>query len=161
MPPLPLSISEFVLEHHVLSLAIVSAGEPWAASCFYAFDVDSVSLLVLSSEETRHGAAMLDSGRVAGTIAGQPKSISDIRGIQFVASAELLKSRAADEAYSFYCSRHPIARLRRSSVWRLSIREFKYTCNAKLFGKKVYWKRDDSSLTSPLQSQSEDADHVN
>lgn len=145
MPPLPSTISSFLFEHHVVGLATASVGVPWAASCFYAFDCVSVSLLVLSSEKTRHGAAMLDSGVVAGTIAGQPTSISDIRGIQFVANAELLQNAAADEGYRFYCVRHPIAKLSRSSVWRLSIGELKYTDNARLFGKKTCWKRDGSS----------------
>ena len=154
MPPLPSTISSFLFEHHVVGLATASAGGPWAASCFYAFDSVSVSLLVLSSEETRHGAAMLDSGVVAGTIAGQPTSICDIRGIQFVASAELLMNGAADEGYRFYCVRHPIAKLKRGSVWRLTLRELKYTDNAKFFGKKIGWTRDDNDQESFQKTES-------
>jgi uncharacterized protein YhbP (UPF0306 family) len=141
---LPSPINAFLIEHHVVGLATVSAGEPWAASCFYAFDESSQALVILSSAETRHGLAMLDHGVVAGSIASQPTSIRAIRGIQFVADAALLQSDAADDAYRFYCSRHPIARLRRSAVWRLALRELKYTDNAKLFGTKLCWRRDES-----------------
>jgi uncharacterized protein YhbP (UPF0306 family) len=142
-PALPARISAFLHEHHVVGLATVSAGMPWAASCFHAFDASSVSLLILTSEASRHGLAMLEQGLVAGTVAGQPTSIAEIRGIQFVADVQWLKDAAADEGYRFYCARHPIARLRRESVWRLSIRELKYTDNATLFGSKTLWSRDD------------------
>jgi len=145
MPALPSAIKSFLLEHHVVSLATISAGEPWAASCFYAFDPASLSLIVLSSEKTRHGAAMLEHRTIAGTIAGQPNKIVDIRGMQFVAEAEVLEGEAGNAAYALYCKRHPIARLKRNTIWRVALRELKLTDNAKLFGHKVLWQRDQST----------------
>jgi len=133
MPTLPPSFSSFLLDHHVVSLATVSAGEAWAASCFYAFEPSSISLIVLSSEKTRHGAAMLEHSTIAGTIAGQPTKIVDIRGMQFVARAEVFE----------YCKRHPIARLKRNTIWRVRLLELKLTDNAKLFGRKIFWQRED------------------
>jgi uncharacterized protein YhbP (UPF0306 family) len=145
MSTLPAIVNSFILDNHVLSVATAAQGLPWAASCFYAFDSDSASLLVLTAEDTRHGEAMLKTGLVAGTIAGQPTSITEIRGVQFLANAELLQGHAADEGYRIYCIRHPIARLKRSSTWRLAIQELKYTDNAKVFGKKVHWARNPGS----------------
>lgn len=139
---LPLAVESFMQQHHVVGLATVAAGEPWAASCFYVFDAQSVSLLIMSSETTRHGAAMLEHGVVAGTIAGQPTSIAAVRGVQFIAAAQRLQGSAQDEAYAFYCTRHPIARLKRSAVWLLALRELKYTDNAQLFASKTHWRAE-------------------
>jgi uncharacterized protein len=142
VPALPAAVRSFLQQNHVVGLATVAAGEPWAASCFYAFDAPSASLVVLSSETSRHGVAMLGNGVVAGTVAGQPKSIAAVRGVQFVAATRLLKGSAYDQAYAFYCMRHPIARLRTSSAWLLALRELKYTDNAELFASKTHWRAE-------------------
>jgi uncharacterized protein len=138
---LPEEIRACLHEHHVIGLATLWQGRPWAASCFYAFEESSASLLILSAANTRHGMAMQASGTVAGTIAGQPTSIREIRGLQLIAEVELLAADAADEAYAFYCARHPVAKLRRSDVWRLALQELKFTSNAHLFASKSSWHR--------------------
>lgn len=146
MSTLPSAISTFLYDHHVVGLATVSAGEPWAASCFYAYDPAADALIVLSSEQTRHGAAMLAHGKVAGTIAGQPTAIIDIRGLQFAGQALLLEGEAAARAYALYCVRHPVARLKKSTVWRIALAEAKLTNNASLFGHKTVWRRDGGAI---------------
>ncbi len=146
MAPLPSNIRDFLLKNHVVGLATVLAGEPWAASCFYAFDASSIALIILSSEQSRHGVAMLNHATVAGTIAGQPTFIPKIQGIQFVASAQRLHDDEQEKAYALYCARHPIARLKRSAVWRLSLQELKFTDNSLLLGNKTRWQREISGL---------------
>lgn len=138
---LPAPILAFVRDYHVLSLATWHAGELWAASCFYAVDEAHTALLILSSEQTRHGLAMRQHSEVAGTIAGQPKLIPAIRGVQFRATALLLDGPEQDAAYALYCQRHPIARLQRSAIWRLDLQEVKYTDNRKIFASKQTWLR--------------------
>lgn len=134
-------MARFLAENHVLSLAVVTDDEPWAASCFYAVDED-LSLIVMSSLETRHGAAMRDHARIAGTIAGQPSHVLAIRGIQFSATAVLLEGEARDAARSLYCQRHPVARLMRSEVWRLVLDTIKYTDNSRGPANKLHWTRN-------------------
>lgn len=152
--PLPSAIADFLREQHVVGLATLVEGEPWAASCFYAFDETDVSLVLMSSVRTRHGIAMLEHPRVAGTVAGQPSAIAQIRGIQFLADAHLLAGEAADAARALYCRRHPIARLMDSGIWRLTLAEIKYTDNAKLFGSKTRWRRarTDDPAAEPMDA---------
>ena len=142
--PLPEPIADFFTANHVLSLATVSGGMPWSASCFYAFDAQSSALVMLSSEKTRHGQAMLEHACVAGTIAGQPTSVLQIRGIQFFAEACRLEDDEKDAAFDFYCLRHPIGRVMRGSVWRLALLEVKFTDNSRIFGNKTLWRRYDA-----------------
>ena len=142
MPPLPDAIRRFLLRHHVVGLATCDErGEPWAASCFYAFDPADSDLIVLTDPSTRHGRAMLARPQVAGTIAGQPGAIAKIQGIQFSAHATLLAGDAAEAAYAFYCRRHPVARLKRGAAWRLALQQVKFTDNALVPGNKTYWQR--------------------
>lgn len=139
--PLPAAMRDFLLAHHVVGLATLWQGEPWAASCFYAFDMDEIALIVLSDPGTRHGEAMLAHARVAGTIAAQPAAVTDIRGIQFTADVGLLAGDESDAARARYCQRHPIARLMGGEVWRLRLLTIKYTDNAHLLGSKTHWQR--------------------
>ena len=55
---------------------------------FYVFDEANARLIVLTSK-TKHGGMMSRSAKVAGTIAGQPDSITKISGVQFAATAAL------------------------------------------------------------------------
>lgn len=54
----------------------------------------------------------------------------------------MLEDAAGAEAYELYCQRHPIARLKRSAVWRLDLQQLKYTDNALLIGNKTHWQRE-------------------
>lgn len=142
MQDFPEAISKFILANHVVGLATIHDGKPWAASCFYAFDTQAKAIILLTSRESRHAEGMLANTCVAGTIAGQPSSILKIRGIQFIAGARLLEGDAANDAYHLYCGRHPIARIRKSDVWILEFEEIKFTDNSKIFAGKTLWHRE-------------------
>lgn len=141
VPALSHAIASFLREHHVVGLATVVDGLPWAASCFYAFEEEAPALIVMSSLKTRHGSAMRDEPRIAGTIAGQPTNVLTIRGLQFTATAEWLSGEARSAARALYCSRHPVARLMPGEVWRLVFETIKYTDNARGPANKQHWTR--------------------
>ncbi len=141
MPPIPDPIAEFLLQHHVLSLATQDEDGLWAASCFYAADLAHGRLLLLSSLSTRHGAAMLQAPLVAGTISGQPETLTEIVGVQFTALATPLYDVDAKTALALYCRRHPLARLGRHQFWSLSLQSLKHTSNRWVFGQKTHWQR--------------------
>ncbi len=147
MPPIPAGIARFIRENHVLSLATILDRRPWAASCFYAFDEDGARLIILTEPSTLHGLAMHANQEVAGTIAGQPRVITDIQGIQFRAHASLLSNDAAIDARQLYCRRHPAARLKPAPVWQLLLAELKFTDNSLVFGRKTLWQREAESDT--------------
>jgi uncharacterized protein len=140
--PLPAAVCEFLRAWHVLSLCVTDAQGPWAASLFYAFDETAADLIVLTSPKTRHGQCMLDAPVVAGTVVGQAERITDIRGVQFVAQAKLLKDTGRSEQLDIFLQRHPIARLKPSDVWALRLIDLKYTDNQLVFARKTRWQRD-------------------
>lgn len=144
MDGIPEKIVGFIADHHVLSLCVWDRDGPWAASCFYAFDRERARLIVLTATSTRHGARMRDEERVAGTIAGQPAKLRDIRGVQYTARAELLDGSERQAALALYGQRHPMARLASGSeVWSLDLTALKLTDNRLLFGQKTHWRRDE------------------
>jgi glc operon protein GlcG len=148
---LPESMTDFLHAMHVLSLATAQDAQPWAASCFYVFDEADVRLIILSERATRHGLGMAANERVAGSIAGQPRHISDIRGIQFAGRARLLVGEAGAIARGMYCNRHPAARLRPAPVWELRLDEIKLTDNSRIFGRKTHWLREQDLPPPPAE----------
>ena len=141
LPELPRVIADYLSENHVLGLATVYEGVPWAASCFYAFDPETVSLILLTSPETKHGEAMLSQPIVAGSISDQESNIARIRGIQLTGAAYLLQGEEEAQARKIYNRVHPVARIMKSSVWRIELTELKYTTNSAVFGRKLFWNR--------------------
>jgi len=141
MQAFPVPMIEFIENNHVLSLATLDAEGLWSANCFYAFDAPAARLIILSSCDTRHGAAMLGAGLISGTISGQPKHLRDIRGIQFSALATRLEDLARYEALGVYTRRHPLAKLKTTDIWSLELQQLKFTDNHLLFGHKTHWNR--------------------
>jgi len=148
---LPDKIQEFLVQNHVVSLAIKDDEGLWAASCFYALDTAQARLIVLTSQTTRHGQQMLIQPRLAGTVAQQPQHLREIRGLQFTAHAELLDGIPRQDALGIYTRRHPLAMLKRTDVWAIRLDGVKYTDNHYVFAQKMCWERP-SAECAPLQS---------
>ncbi len=91
MQPIPANITQFFQTNHVVSIATYADGTIWSACCFYVFDEPAARLIVLTSQKTKHGRLMAANPHIAGTVAGQPGSITKISGIQFTARARLLE----------------------------------------------------------------------
>ena len=79
---------------HLLSLAVTSENEPYAASCFYAFDENNLSFIVAGSDDTTHVRAAL-GGAVSGTVALDTKVIGRIEGLQF--KGEFMRASELEE----------------------------------------------------------------
>ncbi len=137
----PGPIVDLLASHHVVSLAVADESGPWAASCFYAFDAGAMTLIVLTSTKTRHGRAMQAAARVSGSIAGQPKAIADICGVQFEATAERLAGGHRAAALYRFARRHPQAAIVPTDIWALRLDSVKYTDNRIVFARKLHWAR--------------------
>lgn len=139
--PIPTHIVQFILKNHVVNLACHHQNQLWSASCFYAFDEKSHSLIVLSKQTTEHGKLMLANPNIAGTIAGQPDNIREIEGIQFQAVARCLDNeREKQTALQIYWQKHPLAKLMSSDVWEIQFTRIKHTENRVAFAKKSLWE---------------------
>lgn len=86
-------IFTYLKKQHVLSLCCSFDDDIWCANCFYVFDEKEVAFYLMTSAESRHSKLMLNNHLVAGTVNGQPKNISLIKGIQYKGVISLLGKR--------------------------------------------------------------------
>ncbi|OCG01135.1 hypothetical protein A9G12_00850 [Gilliamella sp. wkB112] len=136
-------ISKFIQQQHVLSLNVVLPNQlPWACNAFYVFDQDLLNLYLLSELKTKHAEAMLNNPMVAGTICLTPKTVAQIKGIQFQAKASQLAGEAAEAAYQQYYQAFPFARIIKAPIWSLQLQQIKMTNNVIGFAHKIHWQRD-------------------
>ena len=135
-------IKKLLRRHHLLSIATVSDGIPWCASCFYAWDEESNTLVITTDSDTRHGTAFLNNPGVAGTIALETKRIGRIRGIQFSGTVSEPESDALERARRCYLRRFPFAALAQIHLWSIKLSHIKLTDNRLGFGKKIIWHNE-------------------
>lgn len=145
MQAIPNNIAKFLADNHVVSIATSAEDRLWGACCFYVFDAEQARLIILTSRKTEHGSMMAAQPQIAGTIAGQPDSITKISGIQFRATAECLEDDESRKvALSLYYKAHPVARAMKSDVWALNLDTVKFTDNKLVFAQKTHWSREEN-----------------
>jgi len=133
----------FIKKQHVLSLCCTNGNDIWCANCFYVFDETEIAFYIMTSEESRH--ANLLSGmnqKIAGTINGQPKNISLIKGLQYSGTMKKIVKEEEQRALNLYTKRFPIAKIKSLPLWKIEISEMKFTNNVLGFGKKSIWMRE-------------------
>ncbi len=99
----------------------------------------SSPFLILSCSIVFELSLLAANELVAGTVAGQPIQMDEIKGIQFSGKALLLEGQAEDEALSVYRKRFPFAQAFSSPVWAVEIDYVKLTDNSHGFGHKLSW----------------------
>lgn len=140
--PIDPRIIDFIQANHVLSLSVRQRNALWAANLFYCADfsdINNISLIVVSDLSTQHGQWMLETPEVAGTIAGQPRRIADIRGLQFQGHIDLLSDEKAAQAEALFYTQFAEAKGRHAPIWRINCNLLKYTDNNLGFGTKLLW----------------------
>jgi uncharacterized protein YhbP (UPF0306 family) len=133
-------IKSLLRRHHLLSIATVSDGKPWCASCFYAWDEENNTLVITTDPVTRHGSQFRTNNNVAGTIALETKRIGRIRGIQFAGIISEPEGADLEKARSRYLRRFPYAALIEIHLWTIALNHIKLTDNRLGFGKKIIWE---------------------
>lgn len=133
-------IADFAARHHVLTLATVStAGEPYCAACFYAYDRRRNLLIFTSDESTRHGAEMAANARVACNIVLETRIVGKVQGLQICGTAH----RADEAARTSYLKRFPYAVVAPLTLWMVEPDLMKLTDNTLGFGKKLIWNKSE------------------
>lgn len=79
---------------------------------------------------------------VAGTVNGQPKTVTRIRGVQFKGVIRRLEGQESDAARRSLPSSLPGRQVLPAPVWEIRLDEIKFTDNTLGFGKKLHWLRD-------------------
>lgn len=146
---IPERVSNFIKEHHVLTIASASINDIWCANAFYSYIPEENLLVITSQESTRHiqiAKESLNSGlypSVAGTIVLETETIGKIQGLQF--KADLIKIEDTFSHYRYqYLKRFPYALLKGGELWLLKFKELKFTDNRLGFGKKINIKLEDN-----------------
>jgi hypothetical protein len=140
MKPIDKSITKFIQQHHVLTLATSSENTSWCCSCFYVYLEEQNIFVLLSDTGTKHVEYMQKQKRVAGAIALETKIIGKIQGIQFTGDIEELKGEESKIAKHAYLKAFPYAIFKKTLVWGLKINYLKMTDNRLGFGKKLIWE---------------------
>ncbi len=135
-------ICAFLKKHHVLTLCCALENESWCASCFYVFDESNMTFFLMTEPDTQHARMMRENPKVSGAIAGQPKIIAQIQGLQFSGNCRMLEGTEAEEARKHYLRRFPIARMASAPLWAVTIETAKFTINRLGFGTKLHWTRE-------------------
>lgn len=126
-------ISNFIKEHHVLTLATCKDNIPYCASCFYAFSKEDFRFIIASDEATRHAKEAICNENVAGNITLETKEIGKIQGLQFIA----FMKRATMKEKALYLKTFPYAIALNPTLWSLHVKYIKFTDNTLGFGKKI------------------------
>jgi uncharacterized protein len=136
--------------HHTLTLATASAGQPWAATVFYASDAE-LNLYFVSDHRTRHAREMLAEPRVALAINADVDNWNDVRGLQVEGDAARVDGLERAKALALYLAKFASVRalfdaprsadeetiakrLRNTDFWRVTPRYVRLIDNARGFG---------------------------
>lgn len=134
-------IQRYISRQHVFSLFTHYHNDTWPASCYYAFDAKTMSLILMTDPNSKHGRLMVANPQIAGTISTQSKAVSQIQGIQFTGEIEMLEGDAEQQTRSVYCRRFPVAVAAKLPLWQLHLGKVKMVDNKLGFGTKLYWAR--------------------
>ncbi|MBN2683489.1 MAG: pyridoxamine 5'-phosphate oxidase family protein [Bacteroidales bacterium] len=134
-------ITEFINEHHVLTLATSSNEKPYCANCFYVLLESENSLVFTTDRETRHGMEALKNPAVAGSIVLETNIIGKIQGVQFTGKMYEPEGELLKKAKKRYLKRFPVAMLMKTNIWVIELEFIKFTDNRLGFGKKLIWEK--------------------
>jgi uncharacterized protein len=142
---LPALTAQYLLGHHVMTLATQGAEGPWAAAVFYVQDADD--LIFLSSPSSRHCRDLALQPRCAATIQSDTDDWRSIQGIQLEGRVSELSGEEKQRAQQLYAQRFPFVRpgaapvaivsaLARVRWYRLRISRLYFIDNARGFGQR-------------------------
>ncbi|MCK5846369.1 MAG: pyridoxamine 5'-phosphate oxidase family protein [Bacteroidales bacterium] len=136
-------ITDFIGEHHVLTITTSDNNQPYTANCFFVYDKENISFLFTSDPKTRHGIEMLQNSKVAANIVLETKAVGKIQGLQITGEVEALTGSADKKAKLKYLKSYPYAILKLETMWELKVNFYKLTDNRLGFGKKLIWKKSE------------------
>ena len=135
-------ITDFLLHHHVLTMATSISDQPWCANCFYVY-LPEENLLAFTSEiKTRHIKEGLQNKKIAGSVVLETGIIGKIQGIQFLGILGEPPGNLEEVVKKAYLRRFPVAMLMETTMWIVQLTYIKMTDNRLGFGKKLIWEAE-------------------
>ena len=130
-------ISEFLDQHHVMSLATTDFEDLSVCSLFYVYSSTKNCFIVASSDDTTHVKHIKKNCDIAGNILLETKTVGKIQGVQFQGKFSELEDKSLDKLY-FKAFPYALALL--PKLWKIEVNYFKMTDNRLGFGKKLIWQ---------------------
>ncbi|QCD45249.1 hypothetical protein [Campylobacter mucosalis] len=132
-------ILKFLSKQHLASLCVLDSSlQMCPFSAFYAFDKESISLVIASDSSTKHIKALEFEHKICGTIAINTLVVAKIEGVQFHADIITANSDMAD----IYFKRFAYAKAMHPTLWQIRLNSIKYTSNTLGFANKISWQRE-------------------
>lgn len=132
--------SEFIANHHLLTVATVDDGQPWVFNCFYCYVEELNIFLFTTDDTTRHGQEMLNNERVAASISLETKTVGKIQGLQMTGVAVKPEEPLYKKYKKIYLKSYPFAVLMDTNLWIFKPKHMKLTDNRLGFGKKLIYE---------------------
>jgi uncharacterized protein YhbP (UPF0306 family) len=137
-------ISNFLKEHHVLTLATCNDLESWCANCFYVYLKDEAAFLFTSDSDTKHILMGLENPMVSGSVVLETKIVGKIRGVQFTGELVKVENTEHSKYRLKYLKKFPFAIIINTDLWIVKLHQVKMTDNRLGFGKKLYWNKNEN-----------------
>lgn len=131
-------ITKFIQNNHLLSFSVIDNDEVYCASCYYAFDINNISLIIKSNIESKHIQLAKMNPKIAITIAKDSKKLLLIKGVQIKA----IFCESNNYEKNLYYLRFPFAKLGDGEIYTLKIFWAKYTDNKLLINKKLIFNKE-------------------
>lgn len=138
-------ITDFIAEHHVLTLATTVGNRPYCCNCFYKYIEDDNIFVFQSNPDTKHVADMHSNPNIGASIVLETETVGKIQGLQICGKAYEPEDGQAAKANKAYLKRFPYAVLKKGDLWILEPDFFKLTDNRLGFGKKIRWNKNTPS----------------
>jgi len=135
-------IIDFLLGHHVFSLATTKDNKSYSASCYYAYNQIENTLIFSSELKTTHAKQFVENPNVSATIAVETDDIMKIQGLQILGIVYPLNKEKLKLSLKIYLDRFPYAKNFPLKLWSLKLDFVKMTDNSIGFGKKIIWIDD-------------------
>ena len=135
-------VSDFIKEHHVLTLATSKDNQAYCSNCFYTYLEDEASFIFSSDLDTRHIQEAIQNNKVAASILLETKTIGKIQGLQIIGILHEAKDDILKKAKKAYLKQFPYAILKSTKLWILECKYIKMTDNRLGFGKKLIWEQN-------------------
>ena len=135
-------IINFLLGHHVFSLATTKDNQSYSASCYYAYNQIENTLIFSSELKTTHAKQFVENPNVSATIAVETDDIMKIQGLQILGIVHPLNKEKLKLSLKIYLDRFPYAKNFPLKLWSLKLDFVKMTDNSIGFGKKIIWIDD-------------------
>lgn len=136
------AIIDFLKKQTVASVCCVNGlNEPYAFSCFFAFNATDKLICFKSVETSYHSKIILQNPKVSGTILPDKLNKLVFKGVQFTGEVLSQNDPMCKNAPGIYYSKFPYATAMHGIVWTIKVDRLKLSGNHVGIIKKLSWER--------------------